>query len=79
MWIHHTRDSSVWAANGLLYAEAVHLAQGSLGAKANFRIRRNEHAEHGPPGIHSHRNGDKSSTLCRIPNLGQARVVVTNG
>ncbi|MAT51085.1 MAG: hypothetical protein CMK32_07875 [Porticoccaceae bacterium] len=51
MWIHHTHDSSVWPANGLLYASAVLAAQGPEGAAENFCIRWNENAEHGPPSI----------------------------
>jgi hypothetical protein len=27
--------------------------------------------------VHSHRAGDVSATSCRVPNLGQARVVVS--
>ncbi len=51
MWIHHTHDSSVWPAYGLLYAQAVREAQGTDGMEERFRIRWNEHAEHGPPAM----------------------------
>ena len=49
LWIHHTHDSSVWPANGLLYASAVAIAQGAEQAGENFCLRWNENAEHGPP------------------------------
>lgn len=51
LWIHHTHDSSVWPANGLLYASAVYAAQGAEAAAENFCLRWNENAEHGPPSI----------------------------
>lgn len=51
LWIHHTHDSSVWPANGLLYASAVYAAQGAEQAAENFCLRWNENAEHGPPSI----------------------------
>lgn len=51
LWIHHTHDSSVWPANGLLYASAVAAYQGEEQAAENFCLRWNENAEHGPPFI----------------------------
>ncbi len=48
LWLHHTHDSSVWPAWGTLYDRAVRQAQGEAGARANFRIRWTEYAEHGP-------------------------------
>lgn len=51
LWIHHTHDSSVWPANGLLYADAVARIQGEEAAAKKFRIRWTENAEHGPPSI----------------------------
>ncbi|HLS98423.1 MAG: tannase/feruloyl esterase family alpha/beta hydrolase [Porticoccaceae bacterium] len=51
LWIHHTHDSSVWPANGLLYAGAVARVQGEEAAARKFRIRWTENAEHGPPSI----------------------------
>jgi PKD domain-containing protein len=51
LWIHHTHDSSLWPANGLLYAGAVVAAQGEEAAAENFCLRWNENAEHGPPYI----------------------------
>jgi hypothetical protein len=51
LWIHHTHDSSVWPAWGTLYHRAVRQAQGEDGARARFRIRWTEFAEHGPYGM----------------------------
>ncbi|WP_261555283.1 PKD domain-containing protein [Frankia tisae] len=51
LWLHHTHDSSVWPAWGTLYDRAVRQAQGEAGARANFRIRWTEYAEHGPYGM----------------------------
>ncbi|MDX1506405.1 MAG: hypothetical protein R3221_11855, partial [Spongiibacter sp.] len=51
LWIHHTHDSSLWPANGLLYAQGVERVQGAEAARKKFCIRWTENAEHGPPSI----------------------------
>lgn len=48
IWVHHTKDSSLWPSQGLIYRQAVLRAQGEEGAKARFRLRWVENAEHGP-------------------------------
>jgi hypothetical protein len=48
MWVHHTKDSSLWPPNGVIYRDAVFGAQGEAGAKERFRLRWIENAEHGP-------------------------------
>lgn len=49
MWVHHTHDSSLWPGQGVIYAQAVEQAQGPEKARANFRLRWTDNAEHGPP------------------------------
>lgn len=48
IWVHHTKDSSLWPSQGLIYREAVLRAQGQAGAKERFRLRWIENAEHTP-------------------------------
>jgi hypothetical protein len=48
MWVHHTKDSSLWPPQGVVYREAVLRAQGEQGARERFRLRWCENAEHGP-------------------------------
>jgi PKD domain len=49
IWIHHTHDASLWPPQGVIYEEAVGAAQGPEGARARFRLRWTENAEHGAP------------------------------
>ena len=48
IWVHHTKDSSLWPSQGIIYREAVLRAQGQEGAKERFRLRWVENAEHTP-------------------------------
>lgn len=48
IWVHHTKDSSLWPPQGVIYRDAVLKAQGENGAKERFRLRWIENAEHGP-------------------------------
>jgi hypothetical protein len=48
LWVHHTKDSSLWPSQGIIYRKAVLRAQGEEGAKERFRIRWVENAEHVP-------------------------------
>jgi hypothetical protein len=48
LWVHHTKDSSLWPPQGTIYREAVRRAQGEEGLRERFRLRWNENAEHGP-------------------------------
>ena len=48
IWVHHTKDSSLWPPQGVIYRDAVLGAQGETGAKERFRLRWIENAEHGP-------------------------------
>jgi hypothetical protein len=48
MWVHHTKDSSLWPPQGVVYREAVLRSQGEQGASERFRLRWCENAEHGP-------------------------------
>jgi hypothetical protein len=48
MWVHHTKDSSLWPPQGVIYRDAVMGAQGEDGARERFRLRWTENAEHGP-------------------------------
>jgi hypothetical protein len=46
LWVHHTHDSSLWPAQGVVYQGAVHQAQGDAGLQENFRLRWTQNAEH---------------------------------
>lgn len=48
IWVHHTKDSSLWPPQGVIYRDAVLRAQGEAGARQRFRMRWTENAEHGP-------------------------------
>jgi hypothetical protein len=48
IWVHHTKDSSLWPPQGVIYRDAVVRAQGEEGARERFRLRWIENAEHGP-------------------------------
>jgi Tannase and feruloyl esterase len=48
MWVHHTKDSSLWPPQGVVYRDAVLRSQGEEGARERFRLRWVENAEHGP-------------------------------
>jgi hypothetical protein len=48
IWVHHTKDSSLWPPQGIVYRNAVLRAQGEEGARERFRLRWTENAEHGP-------------------------------
>jgi hypothetical protein len=48
LWIHHTHDSSLWPAQGLVYGNAVEQAQGAEAKAEKFALRWTENAEHVP-------------------------------
>ncbi|MCU1360217.1 MAG: hypothetical protein JWN99_1506 [Ilumatobacteraceae bacterium] len=48
LWVHHTHDSSLWPAQGLVYEQAVLQAQGPEKAADRFRLRWTQNAEHVP-------------------------------
>ncbi|MCU1345603.1 MAG: hypothetical protein JWL70_1869, partial [Acidimicrobiia bacterium] len=49
MWVHHTHDSSLWPAQGVVYEGAVLKAQGEAGRAERFRQRWTNNAEHVGP------------------------------
>ncbi|MDO8363357.1 MAG: tannase/feruloyl esterase family alpha/beta hydrolase [Actinomycetota bacterium] len=68
MWVHHTHDSSLWPAQGVVYRNAVEQAQGPERLAANFRLRWTEHAEHVPP-IMLPPAGNRSATTMLVDYL----------
>ncbi len=62
MWVHHTKDSSLWPPQGVIYKDAVLRAQGEDGARQRFRMRWTENAEHGPSAMVPSQPNRASST-----------------
>ncbi|MHB8467719.1 MAG: PKD domain-containing protein, partial [Acidimicrobiales bacterium] len=49
MWVHHTHDASLWPPQGIGFKTNVEREWGADEAKARFRLRWTENAEHVPP------------------------------
>jgi len=62
LWVHHTHDASLWPPQAVLYANAVTNAQGEDGARARYRLRWTEHAEHIPASFLPNPPGRASNT-----------------
>jgi hypothetical protein len=62
IWVHHTHDSSLWPAQGIVYQGAVRDAQGDAGLAANFCQRWTDRAEHLGPVMFPSQPGRATNT-----------------